>query len=245
MFQSVIEQQEWRARRLGTGAGVSLLVHAGAIAVVMVISTRVVEEVKKDPDLVVHLQAHPRGTPTPAVTQKVAEPPKPKQVKPKQKMVMPTAIKPLPTDPPPVAPVEDPPDEGIHDPTARPDGDPSVVPCLKCMVGSTPTPTEVEPPVEETVPFSMGTMTPPVLMSGTQLQYTREALEAHVSGLLIAKCVITRGGDVENCRIIKGLPHMNEAVLSALASRHYTPVTYQGKPISVSYIFNVKLDLPR
>ncbi len=245
MFQSVLEQQEWRARRLGTGAGVSLLVHAGAIAVVMLLSAKVVDQVKKDPDLVVHLQAHPRGTPAPAVTQMVAQQPKPKP-KPRQKMVMPTTIppKPLPVDPPPVAPVEDPPDEGIHDPNARPDGDPSVLPCVKCIVDSTPPPA-VELPEEETIPFSMGTMTPPKLLSGAALQYTREALEAHVSGLLIAKCVITREGEVENCRILKGLPHMDEAVLSALTTRRYTPVTYQGRPISVSYIFNVKLDLPR
>ena len=56
---------------------------------------------------------------------------------------------------------------------------------------------------------------------------------------------ITRDGDVENCKIIKGLPHMDEAVLQTLETWRYTPVRYQGKPISVSYTFNVKLDLPR
>ena len=38
---------------------------------------------------------------------------------------------------------------------------------------------------------------------------------------------------------------MNDAVLSALETRRYRPVKYQGKPISVTYNFNVKLDLPR
>jgi protein TonB len=245
MFQSVIEQQEWKARRLGTGASVSLALHAGAIAVAMLISAKVVDKVKEEPPLVVYMQPHPKGTPAPAVTKTVVEPPKPKN-KP-QTPVRPTVIKPLPLDPPPVAQVE-PADTESHDPTARPDGNPDADPCQKCSDDpTTPIPVAVLPPVntEETLPFSQGTMTPPKLLSGAPLQYTREALEAHVSGLLIAKCVITREGEVENCRIIKGLPHMDEAVLSALTTRRYTPVTYQGRPIGVSYIFNVKLDLPR
>ena len=37
---------------------------------------------------------------------------------------------------------------------------------------------------------------------------------------------------------------MNEAVVSALETRRYSPVTYQGRPISVIYNFHIKLDLP-
>jgi protein TonB len=87
-------------------------------------------------------------------------------------------------------------------------------------------------------------MTPPQLLSGAQLQYTREALEARVSGTAIARCTITREGDVENCRIIRGLPHMDAAVLDALTNRHYRPVSFQGQPVSVSYTFHVRLELP-
>jgi protein TonB len=49
---------------------------------------------------------------------------------------------------------------------------------------------------------------------------------------------------VENCRIIKGLPHMDETVLESLTSRRYRPVTFQGRPVSVSYTFNVRLEMP-
>jgi protein TonB len=38
---------------------------------------------------------------------------------------------------------------------------------------------------------------------------------------------------------------MDVAVLSALETRRYTPVMWQGKPISVSYNFNIRLELPR
>ena len=61
---------------------------------------------------------------------------------------------------------------------------------------------------------------------------------------VIARCTITQEGEVERCRIIKGLPHMDEAVLEALTSRHYRPVSFQGRPVSASYTFQVKLALP-
>ncbi len=55
---------------------------------------------------------------------------------------------------------------------------------------------------------------------------------------------LTLEGTVQGCRILKGLPHMDEAVLQALHSRRYRPVMYQGKPVTVSYTFNMKLAAP-
>ncbi|WP_224362110.1 energy transducer TonB [Hyalangium versicolor] len=250
MFQSVLEQQEWRARRLGTGAGVSLLVHGGMIAVALIISTRVVpkepEPEMKDP-VILLTQLPPRGNPNPP-TQQAAVQPKPK-IKPKpQTLVQPTTIPqkpPVEVEPTPQTEPDEPEDSALpYDPNGKPDGITGGT-CLACEAIKGATAPVVEPTGEDTVPFSMGTMTPPKLLSGTQIEYTREAREAQVRGLLIAKCTITREGDVENCRIIKGLPHMNEAVLSALENRRYTPVQYQGRPTGVTYIFNIKLDFPR
>jgi periplasmic protein TonB len=60
---------------------------------------------------------------------------------------------------------------------------------------------------------------------------------------MIVKCVITVEGKIQNCQIIKPLPHMEQAVLSWLAASKYTPVTFQGKPQQVSYVFNFKLSM--
>lgn len=248
MFQSVIEEQPWRSRRFGAGAGVSLAVHAGIVAAVLVLSSGVAKQVEPDHPLVQIMQAPPRGNPNPPPQRAAAEPPKPKPPKPKtpKTLVAPTTIPPpKPLDATPPAPPEDPDDDLPYVPGSDPNSPVTVGTCVSCPVLTNVPKMIPEPTGEETLPFSMGTMTPPKLVSGASLQYTREALEAQVHGLLIAKCVITREGDVENCRIIKGLPHMEEAVLSALKTRHYTPVTYQGKAISVSYIFNVQLELPR
>ena len=39
MFQSVVEQKGWKSGRFGTGAGVSVLVHAAIVAAVFLVFT--------------------------------------------------------------------------------------------------------------------------------------------------------------------------------------------------------------
>ena len=55
--------------------------------------------------------------------------------------------------------------------------------------------------------------------------------------------MITTTGAVNNCQMIKGVPHMNEAILKAVSSWRFQPVIYQGKPTNVSYTLNVRLKL--
>ena len=87
-------------------------------------------------------------------------------------------------------------------------------------------------------------MTRPQLISGREIVYTREAREAHVEGTLIARCTITREGEIRDCRTIKPVPLMTDAVVDALQTRLYTPVTFQGEPVAVTYVFNVRLRMP-
>jgi protein TonB len=96
----------------------------------------------------------------------------------------------------------------------------------------------------DVLPFGAG-MTRPEKISGANPQYTREALEARVQGLMIVKCVITTEGRVEKCRIIKPLPHMEQAVLDSVMAARYKPVTFQGRTVQVDYTFNIRLTLPR
>jgi periplasmic protein TonB len=96
----------------------------------------------------------------------------------------------------------------------------------------------------EILPFGLE-MTRPARIAGQDPVYTREALEARIEGLTIVKCVITSEGTAQNCRMIKALPHMEKAVLEALATQKFKPVTFQGRPVSVDYVFNIRLVLPR
>jgi protein TonB len=245
MFQSVIEEQGWRSGRFGAGMGVSTLVHAALLASALVFSTQKSEEPMKDPEVIFKLPPQPpRGSPTASprtVTQtKPKTPPKPRDfVQPRE--VKPLVAEPVNKEPPPAdeAPDEEP-VEGVvggHPEGVLTGG------VLGAVFTGLPTGTASGGTGEDVLPFGSG-MTRPELLAGGDLQYTREALEARVEGSIVAKCVITREGEVENCRIIKGLPHMDEAVLSSLTHRRYRPVTFQGNPVSVSYTFNVRLEMP-
>jgi TonB family protein len=102
-----------------------------------------------------------------------------------------------------------------------------------------------EPASEAVLSFGPSTMTRPEKLSGPIIQYTRDALDAQVEGLMVVKCVITTEGKAERCRTLKSLPHMERSVLDALYAAHYKPVTFKGRPVQVDYTFNIKLFLPR
>ena len=93
------------------------------------------------------------------------------------------------------------------------------------------------------LPFGEG-MTRPEQTGGDPPRYTREALAAGIQGTMLVKCVITVDGTLENCRIIKPLPHMQKAVLDALSTWRYRPVHYQGRPVAVDYLIQIRLVIP-
>ncbi|WP_342381208.1 energy transducer TonB [Myxococcus stipitatus] len=255
MFKSVIERQ--RAGRLGLGLWWSVAIHAGLFGAVLVISARpadVPTDTGLDKDYVLKLAPGPqvaKGYTPPAPAQaKQAVQPKPRKPR---RDVIPTQIQPLPADPQPAqpdpvdtssstnnAPVGDP-NDGVAG--GHPEGDPNSnvigVPLITGLPNGF-----AEGTGEDVVPFGGG-MTPPVLMAGPPLEYTDQARMARVEGTFIAKCVITRDGLVRDCRVIKGLEHMNEETLNALHHRRYTPVTFQGRATSVSYVFTLRFKLPR
>jgi protein TonB len=98
-------------------------------------------------------------------------------------------------------------------------------------------------PGSSVLPFGPG-MSRPSLLSQTAPIYTREAKAAGVGGLMLVKCVITVTGSLTGCHIIKGLQFMDQAVLTALSSWKYTPITYQGHAVSVEYVIPVRLVAP-
>jgi hypothetical protein len=62
---------------------------------------------------------------------------------------------------------------------------------------------------------------------------------------MIIKCNIMIDGSVKNCRVIKPLPHLSEAALSAMTRMTCKPATFQGKPISIDYVQNFQFKMPR
>ncbi|HEX5752055.1 MAG TPA: TonB family protein [Archangium sp.] len=143
----------------------------------------------------------------------------------------------LESEPPPAPVPGAAPKQAEQKPAAEPAGGGLAVPVLALSKGLAPT-------GDGPVPFQEG-MPRPVELQGKDIVYTREALAARVEGTMVVKCTITKKGQVENCRVIKGLPHMNEAVVQSLQSRTYKPIQLQGKPVAVDYVFNIRLVAPR
>ncbi len=88
-------------------------------------------------------------------------------------------------------------------------------------------------------------MTPPVLVSGPPVEYTQQALEREIEGLMQVECIVTVQGAVHHCRVLKSLPFMDRAVVDNLERRRYKPATLGGKPLDVDYTFTIRLKLPQ
>jgi TonB family protein len=87
-------------------------------------------------------------------------------------------------------------------------------------------------------------MTAPAMVSGSAPEYTPEAIERAIEGSMQVRCVVTVAGEVRGCKVVKGLPFMNGAVVDALQRRKYKPAIAHGKPVAVFYTFNIRLKLP-
>jgi protein TonB len=93
------------------------------------------------------------------------------------------------------------------------------------------------------VPFE-ASMTPPRKISGPDPSYTVQALEREVQGIMLVRCIVGLDGSVRDCRVVRGLPFMDRAVLDALERRRYSPATLAGRPVEVDYTFRIELRLP-
>jgi len=109
-----------------------------------------------------------------------------------------------------------------------------------------PVPEPVAEPSPAAGPIEFTTaMTPPVKLSGPDPEYTQRALDHEAEGQMVVRCVVTAGGAVHSCRVLKSVPFMERSVIDALERRRYQPATLQGQPVDVYYTFRITLKLPR
>jgi protein TonB len=95
------------------------------------------------------------------------------------------------------------------------------------------------------VPFSDG-MTRPTYDANELVHdlYTREARDAQVQGLMMVKCSVLADGTVKNCRMIKSLQFLSDAVLDRLSHMKMKPATFEGQPVAIDYVFTFNFKLP-
>jgi periplasmic protein TonB len=250
MFESTLNVSLASPRNLGKGALFSIAAHLAAVAVAL------------------HAAAHtpPAKIEAPEVTFRMAAPPPPppplgggsaetRSEPAKKPRVKPDSY--VPRDP--VKKLEEANPAPAVEAVGQPDGDPNgqVGGAKGGLVGGVigGTGTELHgdpgivgvpaPPPERSnvvIPFGAG-MDRPQMLAGPEPVFPREAREARVEGTLIARCVITTEGTLQDCRILKSLPFLDQPVLDALARRRYTPVSFQGRPVAVAYTIPFKFTL--
>jgi protein TonB len=241
MFESVIERSG-PARLLGRGALASVAMHAALLGGVIYVSGRALPAALETGRTVTFFDAPaPPPPPPPAGGAKAATvEKKPKKKPQKDKIVQ--AEKPVEPTPEPVEAAPEPEPEGV--PGGQVGGVPGgqVGGTVGGQLGGTLGGTG-QGGGTSVLPFGPG-MSRPALVEKKEVIYTREAIAAKVEGLMLVRCVITVAGNLENCQVVKGLPHLEKPALEALRSWKYTPVTYQGRPVSVNYVISMRMVAP-
>ncbi len=235
MFDSVLRRESLPKRRFGSGAIIAAAVHAGAILfAVWASATGAMRDRQDVPVTFVKPPPPPPPPPPPAAPRQARPKPKvldqPRTVL-QQAIVAPTEI---PQEKPPEQePLDIPPNtEGVG---GIEGGEVGGVPggIVGGVVDARDAPLE----------FDARKMTEPKFLSGPRLAYTDKAREREVEGTMIVKCVLTTDGRIHACRVLKSLPFMDRAVVSALEQRRYAPVTMGGRPIDVDYTFRLPFRL--
>ncbi len=258
MFDAVLRRSDGRRGRLGTGALLSLAVHAAVLPVAIWMSTRKGPDAKPQVDVTFFAAAAPAPPPPPPPPPAAGgTKPKPKVETPKRPVKNDTIVrsKQEPTQKPPEAepPKEEPKEGGalggveggVAGGVVGGTVGGTIGGVIGGQVGGTPggTGTAPPPPPQNTVMAFGEGMTRPSRVGGAEPVYTREALTAKVEGTMLVKCVIQPSGQLTHCRILKPLPHMEQAVLSALSTWRMTPVTYQGRAVAVEYVIPIRLQM--
>jgi protein TonB len=244
MFDAVLNRADGPKSRFGVGTAISVAVHVGLLGLALWLSSRPTVVHEPDPE-VKFFAAMPVAPPPPP-----PPPPAPtKTAKKVEKKVTPkptTLVQPkeIPEAKPPEA---EPQPEASSDEAGQEGGVEGGVKggVVGGVVGGTVGGT-LGSQGTDVVPFGEG-MTRPECdkVELARNLYTREALEAQVEGMMIVRCHILADGTVRNCRVIKPLPHLSEAVVAKLQSMTCKPGTFQGKPISIDYVLNFQFKMPR
>ncbi len=238
MFEAVTRENLATPSRLGAGAVVSVGLHGLALAAALFFGAR---ELPRPPDRIsVEIWPHapPRGGTgadlKPAARRGTSQPTeqKPVATTPRRRRA------PVPSDvPQPMAPtVQDiavttaTSDQPAGTPDGVADGSPEGV-----GNGIPPGGDGAGPGNMETVLYRQAGMTKPTFLGGEPILYPRAALDANVDDKVLARCVLTIEGTLRECRILKGSPLLHHAVLNALPTYRFTPVTYEGRPVSIYY----------
>ena len=102
------------------------------------------------------------------------------------------------------------------------------------------------PPLPVTPLRVGGVISPPTKLLHVEPIYPLEAAEAHLEGLVILQATIGAGGQITDVEVLRSVPLLDEAAISAVRGWVYTPTLLNGVPVPVvlTVTVNFKLFVP-
>ena len=87
-------------------------------------------------------------------------------------------------------------------------------------------------------------VTRPDKLYGLAIKYPPAAMKAKIQGETSVQCTIRADGRNTDCRILKGLPYLDNAVLRAVEAARSEPIRVNGKPVDHSdHIWHITITL--
>jgi TonB family protein len=84
----------------------------------------------------------------------------------------------------------------------------------------------------------------PEVLSRVNPSYTLEARIARAEGVVVLEALIDREGNVQDVRVLKGLPHgLDRVAVDAVKQWKFRPATLDGKPVEVYFVVTVNFRL--
>ena len=109
------------------------------------------------------------------------------------------------------------------------------------------------PPTDAPAPAPLPTKKKPIRIGGNvqasrlvyrvEPEYPELAKRARVSGLVVMQVIVNEGGAVEEVKIVRGHPLLNDAALRAVRQWRYSPYLLNGEPIPVTATVTVNFVL--
>jgi periplasmic protein TonB len=103
-------------------------------------------------------------------------------------------------------------------------------------------PTVVKPRVPTSLKVSWGVMAGN-LLAKTLPQYPAIAKAAHIQGIVVLQATISKGGSIQDLRVVSGPPMLQQAAMDAVRSWRYRPYLLNGEPVEVETTINVVFNL--
>jgi protein TonB len=104
---------------------------------------------------------------------------------------------------------------------------------------------EGPPPAEPEGPIMVGgDVKAPIKDFAPPPQYTEIARKARIQGVVIVQAIVTKTGEVQEVKVLKGLPMgLDKAAEDAVKKWRFKPATLNGKPVDVYYNLTVNFTL--